>query len=144
VWKQFSGVSADPANVRGQRTRFQHERKRRRKAALRTPIRTDRCDRGDAVRELADHVITRTERLLNFENCYGKGITQALEKAQDVHLAAYEAGTPDPQALAERLATGALQSGWGVLRDGRCDGITASRPRSSPPGPWSGTPRSPT
>jgi len=101
-------------------------------------------DAPDAVRELADHVITRTERLLNFENCYGKGITQALEKAQDVHLAAYEAGTPDPQALAERLATGALQSGWGVLRDGRCDGITASRPRSSPPGPWSGTPRSPT
>jgi hypothetical protein len=27
-------------------------------------------------------------------------------------------GTPDPQALAERLATGALQSGWGVFHDG--------------------------
>jgi hypothetical protein len=40
----------------------------------------------DAVRELADHVITRTERLLNYENCYGEGITEALEKAQDVHL----------------------------------------------------------
>ncbi|HUY50387.1 MAG TPA: hypothetical protein VMV92_32555 [Streptosporangiaceae bacterium] len=43
---------------------------------------------------------------------------EALEKAQDVHLAACEAGTPDPDALAERLATGALESGWGVFRDG--------------------------
>jgi hypothetical protein len=74
-------------------------------------------DAPDAVRELADHVITRTERLLNCESCYGKGITEALEKAQDVHLAACEAGTPDPQA-AKRLATGALESGWGVFRDG--------------------------
>ena len=58
------------------------------------------------------------ERLLNYENCYGEGITEALEKAQDVHLAACEAGTPDPEALAQRLATGALESGWGVFRDG--------------------------
>lgn len=75
-------------------------------------------DAPDAIRELADHVITRTERLLNYENCYGAGITEALEKAQDVHLAACEAGTPDPDALAQRLATGALESGWGVFRDG--------------------------
>jgi hypothetical protein len=65
----------------------------------------------DAVRELADHVITRTERLLNYENCYGEGITEALEKAQDVHLAACESGTPDPETLAQRLATGALKAG---------------------------------
>ena len=75
-------------------------------------------DAPDAVRELADHVITRTERLLNYENCYGEGITEALEKAQDVHLAACEAGTPDREALAQRLVTGALESGWGVFRDG--------------------------
>lgn len=75
-------------------------------------------DEPDAVRELADHVITRTERLLNYENCYGEGITEALEKAQDLHLAACQAGTPDPEALAQRLATGALESGWGVFRDG--------------------------
>jgi hypothetical protein len=75
-------------------------------------------DAPDAVRELADHVITRTERLLDYENCYGEGITEALEKAQDVHLAACEAGMPNPEALAERLATGALESGWGVFRDG--------------------------
>jgi uncharacterized Zn finger protein len=76
------------------------------------------ADAPDTVRELADHVITRTERLLNYEHCYGEGITEALEKAQDVHLAACEAGTPDPEVLAERLATGALESGWGVFRDG--------------------------
>jgi len=35
-------------------------------------------DASDAVRELADHVITRTERLLNYENCYGEGITEVL------------------------------------------------------------------
>ena len=46
-------------------------------------------------------------------SCYGEGITEALEKAQDVHLAACEAGAPDPEALAERLVTGALESGWG-------------------------------
>ena len=72
----------------------------------------------DAVRELADHAITRTERLLNHEYCYGEGITEALEKAQDVHLAACEAGMPDPEVLAERLATGALESERGVFRDG--------------------------
>jgi hypothetical protein len=76
------------------------------------------ADAPDAVRELADHVITRTERLLNCENCYGEGITEALEKAQDVHLAACGAGSPDPDALAERLVTVALESGWGVFRDG--------------------------
>jgi uncharacterized Zn finger protein len=75
-------------------------------------------DAPDAVRELADHMITRAERLLNYENCYGEGITEALEKAQDVHLAACEAGTPDLEALAQRLGTGALESGWGVFRDG--------------------------
>ncbi|MGH3247943.1 MAG: hypothetical protein ACRDOI_17325 [Trebonia sp.] len=75
-------------------------------------------DAPDAVRELADHVITRTERLLIYEKCHGDGITETLEKAQDVHLAACEAGAPEPAALAERLAMGALESGWGVFRDG--------------------------
>jgi hypothetical protein len=75
-------------------------------------------DAPDAIRGLADHVITRTEALLNYENCFGGGITEALEKAQDVHLVACEAGTPDPRALAERLAAGALASGWGVFCDG--------------------------
>src|SRR5204863_7786904 len=63
-------------------------------------------------------VSTRDGGLLNYESGCGEGITEALEKAQDVHLAACQAGTPGPQALAERLAAGALQSGWGVFRDG--------------------------
>jgi hypothetical protein len=53
-------------------------------------------DAPDAVRELADHVITRIERLLNYENCYGEGITEALENAQDVHVAACQAGHARP------------------------------------------------
>lgn len=73
-------------------------------------------DAPDAVQELADHVITRTGRLLNYENCYGEGIAEALEKAQDVHLAACEAGSPDPDALAERLATGRWKAGGSVPR----------------------------
>ena len=72
----------------------------------------------DAIRDLADHVITRTERLLNYENCHGSGITEALETAQDVHLAACLAGRPAPERLAERLASGAIDSGWGVFGDG--------------------------
>ena len=47
-----------------------------------------------------------------------RGDHRSAGEGQDVHLAACEAGTPDPEALAERLATGALQSGWGVFRDG--------------------------
>ena len=35
-----------------------------------------------------------------------------------MHLAACEAGTPDLEALAQRLGTGALESGLGVFRDG--------------------------
>lgn len=69
----------------------------------------------DAVREMADHVITRCERLLNYEICYGDGITEALEKAQDIHFEACEAGSPDVLALAERLVKGALDSGWGTF-----------------------------
>lgn len=78
-------------------------------------------DAPGAIRELADHVIVRIERLLNYENCYGDAITEALERAQEVHLAACRAGAPDPERLAGRLVTGALESGWGVFRNGPAD-----------------------
>jgi uncharacterized Zn finger protein len=68
-----------------------------------------------AVRELADHLIGRIERILNYENCYGDGMTEALTRAEDLHLDACRAGSPDPVRLAERLVTGALDSGWGSL-----------------------------
>lgn len=69
----------------------------------------------DAVRELADYVIARCVRLLDYENCYGGGISEALEKAQDIHLEACETGMPDPGKLAERLIGGALDNGWGAF-----------------------------
>jgi uncharacterized Zn finger protein len=72
-------------------------------------------DVPDAVRDLADHLIERIERLLNYENCYGGGVTEALTRAEDLHLDACRAGVPDPVRLAERLVNGALHSGWGSL-----------------------------
>lgn len=72
-------------------------------------------DAPDAVRDLADHLIERIERLLNYENCYGAGVTEALTRAEDLHLDACREGSPDPVRLAERLVNGALHSGWGSL-----------------------------
>jgi hypothetical protein len=76
-----------------------------------------RSDAPDDVRELADHVISRIERLLDYENCHGSELTEALESAQGLHLTACRAGDPDVVVLAERLVTGALGSGWGVFTD---------------------------
>ncbi len=75
-------------------------------------------DAPDEVRELADHVITRIEGLLDYENCFGSDLTGALEQAQELHLEACQAGSPDVSRLAERLVTGALDGGWGVFTDG--------------------------
>jgi uncharacterized Zn finger protein len=72
-------------------------------------------DVPDAVRDLADHLIERIERLLNYENCYGGGVTEALTRAEDLHLDACREGSPDPVRLADRLVSGALHSGWGSL-----------------------------
>ena len=72
----------------------------------------------DAVRELADHVITRIEGVLDYENCFGSDLTEALERAQELHLQACRAGSPDVSRLAGRLVTGALEGGWGVFTDG--------------------------
>jgi uncharacterized Zn finger protein len=69
----------------------------------------------DAVRNLADHLVERIERILDYENCYGDGVTEALTRAEDLHLDACRAGSPDPVRLAERLVNGALRSGWGSL-----------------------------
>lgn len=67
----------------------------------------------EAVRELADHAIGLIERVLDFENCYGEDLTDALAHAEELYLAACRAGSPDPGRLAERLIRGALESGWG-------------------------------
>jgi len=71
----------------------------------------------DAVRELADYVIEGIERALDFGTCYGADLTEALARAQDLHLDACLAGSPDPARLAERLFRGALESGWGSFDD---------------------------
>jgi uncharacterized Zn finger protein len=57
-------------------------------------------DDPDDVRELADHVIARIGRLLDYENCHGSELTEALESARDllarVEKARGEAGAPTP------------------------------------------------
>jgi len=71
----------------------------------------------DAVRELADYVIEGIEQVLDVGTCYGADLTEALAGAQDLHLDACLAGSPDPARLAERLFRGALESGWGSFDD---------------------------
>src|SRR6266702_311617 len=75
-------------------------------------------DAPDELRELADYVITRIERLLDYENCYGSGPTDALEMAHELHLAACRAAPPGPVALADRLVSARLNTGWDVFTDG--------------------------
>jgi len=70
------------------------------------------------LRELADYVITRIEGLLDYENCYGSGPTDALEMAHELHLAACRAAPPDPVTLADRLVSARLSTGWDVFTDG--------------------------
>jgi len=64
-------------------------------------------DAPDELRELADYAIARIEGLLDYENCYGSGPTDALEMAP-----------PDPVALADRLVSARLNTGWDVFTDG--------------------------
>jgi len=71
----------------------------------------------DDVRELADHVITRIERLLDHTDGQAGELAAALELALDLHRSACRAGYPDVVVLAERLVTGALDSRWGVFTD---------------------------
>lgn len=63
-------------------------------------------------------MIPRIEGLLDYENCYGSGPTDALEMAHELHLAACRAAPPDPAALADRLVSARLSTGWDVFADG--------------------------
>lgn len=75
-------------------------------------------DAPGELRELADSVITRIEGLLDYENCYGSGPADALEMAHELHLAACRAAPPDPVALADRLVSARLNTGWDIFTDG--------------------------
>lgn len=75
-------------------------------------------DAPGELRELAEYAITRIEGLLDYENCYGSGPTDTLEMAHELHLAACRAAPPDPVALADRLVSARLSTGWDVFADG--------------------------
>ena len=44
-------------------------------------------------------------------------LTEVIDRAQEIHLAACTAGSPDPVELAERLVEHALDSGHSVFHD---------------------------
>ena len=75
-------------------------------------------DAPDGLRELADYAITRIEGLLDYENCYGSGPMDALKMAHELHLTACRSAPPDPVALADRLVSARLNTGWDVFTDG--------------------------
>src|SRR5260370_917052 len=85
----------------------------------------------DAVRDLADFVIEGIERVLDVGTGHGADLTDALQRAQDLHLEACLAGSPDPVRLAERPLPGAPDRGLGALRGappGHAHGPPPSRP----------------
>lgn len=75
-------------------------------------------DAPGELRDLADYAIARIEGLLDYENCYGGGPDDALEMAHALHLAACRAAPPDPVALADRLVSARLSTGWDIFTDG--------------------------
>lgn len=91
-------------------------------------------DAPDAVRELADHVITRTERLLNYENCYGEGITKRWRRRKTCTW---------PPARRARPTWRHWPSAWGQARwkaDGDCSVMAPpSTPACSVRPGWPGT-----
>jgi hypothetical protein len=62
--------------------------------------------------------MTRIDGLLDYEDCYGSGPSGALEVAHELHLATCRAAPPDLVALAERLVSARLTTGWDVFTDG--------------------------
>ncbi|MCW2934212.1 MAG: hypothetical protein JWM19_5174 [Actinomycetia bacterium] len=49
---------------------------------------------------------------------YPSGPTGTLVMAHELHLAACRAAPPDPVALADRLVSARLSTGWGIFTDG--------------------------
>ncbi|TDC85592.1 hypothetical protein [Actinomadura sp. 7K507] len=77
----------------------------------------DLLDRApDAVADLAEHAVRLLGEAIG-DGCHGHELPDVLARAADLHLDACRAGAPDPVALAERLLTGALNSGWGTFAD---------------------------
>jgi len=67
-------------------------------------------DHPGAAMELAEHALAALEDVLGAVDDSGGGLTIAVSRLGDLHLAACAACSPDPEALAERLFRAELES----------------------------------
>jgi uncharacterized Zn finger protein len=71
----------------------------------------------DAAITLAEYALELLEGAADRVDDSDGGLRDAIVRAEEIHLAACEAGTPDPVALAERLVARALDSDYEVFLD---------------------------
>jgi uncharacterized Zn finger protein len=71
----------------------------------------------DAAITLAEYALDLLESSAERVDDSDGGLSEAITRAQEIHLAACAAGAPDPVALAERLVTRALSSDHEVFLD---------------------------
>jgi hypothetical protein len=71
----------------------------------------------DAAIILAEYALELLESAAERVDDSDGGLSEAIARAQEIHLAACVAGAPDPVELAERLVTRALNSDYGVFLD---------------------------
>ncbi|WP_154697401.1 SWIM zinc finger family protein [Lentzea guizhouensis] len=72
---------------------------------------------ADAAIILAEHALELLESSGELVDDSDGGLSDAIARAEEIHLAACEAGSPDPVELAERLLTRALDSAYEVFFD---------------------------
>jgi hypothetical protein len=68
----------------------------------------------DAAIDLAEFALDLLEEAITMDDSDG-GVGAMIRRAEEVHLAACQAGNPDRIALAERMATRALASDWEIF-----------------------------
>jgi hypothetical protein len=72
---------------------------------------------ADAAITLAEYALELLEASAERVDDSDGGLSEAIARAEDIHLAACEAGSPDPVELAERLVTRAVISEYEVFLD---------------------------
>jgi hypothetical protein len=86
----------------------------------------------DAAIELAEFALDLLEEAITMVDDSDGGVGATIRRAEEVHLAACQAGNPDRIALAERLATRALAGDWEIFAGRRLP--LARRPSRRRPG----------
>lgn len=71
----------------------------------------------DAAITLSEYALDLLEASADRVDDSEGGLWDVLDQAQEIHLVACQAGSPEPLALAERLATRAVNSEYEVFHD---------------------------